>query len=143
MMIRYAVCVLVLVFGAQCAPENKELEELQLESRSCNKQINMGKSKCLSTTNCCYFSYYEPKLENFIPQCIGMKTFKRFYVKNETTYLEKTGKSAIYSSLKNENFCDIISGDSEIGKVKDCACISYINNIYSVFILVIFGVLVM
>lgn len=121
------IATLAVAWSYTRAMTPKELEEVQLESKSCNKQINMGKSKCLSTTNCCYFLRYEPFVENYIPTCTGINVFKKFYAKNETEYLAKTNNAEKYNSITMQHFCEIIKGDEYVGSVRDCGC--FANNI--------------
>lgn len=104
--------------------EGRELtqKELEIESRSCTKNVGFGKNKCTDTTNCCYYEYFDTRVQELLPVCTSINTFRRFYVRNENVYLANLGLSNYYSRVKANNFCDIINSDSNFVQVNECAC---------------------
>lgn len=52
--------------------------ELHQEARLCNEARLGGKTECMKTPYCCYFTHYDKTLEVDIENCLSINVFKEY-----------------------------------------------------------------
>ena len=100
----------------------KTIDELKAEYKKCNEAMTAGPDKCVELPECCFFTSYDPLYDEGTNKCVSLENYVRFTVRNSEKYLKQVGIHGFHSRITENNFCEILSYDKNIVRLRRCRC---------------------